>query len=150
MKVDTYDALCDLIVLEQFKNSVPSHIAVYISEHKVKTAAEAATLTDEYVLTHRIEREYSVRDNRSDARLLSTASKWEETHYHGLSKPGRSVQGRVPFVLGNVCNFCKGQGHWKADCPKAGRGKERVQVKSAACATSGPYVGLISCQQVEA
>ena len=150
VKVDTFDALCDLIVLEQFKNSVPSHIAVYISEHKVKTAAEAATLTDEYVLTHRIEREYSGRDSRSDTGLLSTASKWEETRYHGLSRPGRSVQGRVPLDLGKGCHFCKGQGHWKADCPKAGRGKEGVQVRSNVCATSVPYVGPISCQQVEA
>lgn len=44
LNVDTYAALCDLVVLEQFKNSIPSHIAVYISEHKVKTAAEAAHL----------------------------------------------------------------------------------------------------------
>lgn len=42
-----------MIVLEKCKNYIPSHIAVYISEHKVKTAAEAAVLADEYVLTHR-------------------------------------------------------------------------------------------------
>lgn len=42
-----------MIVLEKRKNSIPSHIAVYISEHKVKTAVEAAVLADEYVLTHR-------------------------------------------------------------------------------------------------
>ena len=47
--VHTYEALCDLIILEQFKNSVPSHIATYISEQKVKTAIEAATLADECV-----------------------------------------------------------------------------------------------------
>ena len=38
--VNTYADLCDLIVLEQFKDSVPSHIATYINEHKVKTASE--------------------------------------------------------------------------------------------------------------
>lgn len=42
-----------MIVLEKCTNSIPSHIAVYISEHKVKTTAEAAVLADEYVLTHR-------------------------------------------------------------------------------------------------
>ncbi|KAK0131567.1 hypothetical protein N1851_033742 [Merluccius polli] len=29
LRVHTYEALCDLIILEQFKNSVPSHIATY-------------------------------------------------------------------------------------------------------------------------
>lgn len=36
---------------EQFKSSVPSHIATFFNEDNVKTAAEAARLADEYVLT---------------------------------------------------------------------------------------------------
>lgn len=42
--VHTYGDLCDLIVLEQFKNSVPSHITTYLNERKVKAAMEAASL----------------------------------------------------------------------------------------------------------
>lgn len=38
-----FERLCDLIVLEQFKNSVPEILAVYISEKKLSTAAEAAS-----------------------------------------------------------------------------------------------------------
>jgi hypothetical protein len=41
------------MLLEQFRNSVPEKIAMYISELKVKTAAEAAALADEYWLTHK-------------------------------------------------------------------------------------------------
>lgn len=41
-----------MIVLEQFKNSIPQSTAVYISDQKVKTATEAAALADDYVLTH--------------------------------------------------------------------------------------------------
>ena len=54
-EVDSHKALRDLVILEQLKNSVPEHIAVYISEHAVRTAAEAAAaaaLADDYVLTH--------------------------------------------------------------------------------------------------
>ena len=51
--VDDFDDLCNLMVLEQFRNSVPDKIAMYISEQKVKTAAEAAALADEYWLTHK-------------------------------------------------------------------------------------------------
>lgn len=43
-KVAMYEALCDPVVLEQFKCSVPGHIATYHSEHNMKTAAEAAKL----------------------------------------------------------------------------------------------------------
>ncbi|XP_034530090.1 putative nuclease HARBI1 [Notolabrus celidotus] len=35
-----------------------SHIAVYISEHKVSTAAEGTALADNYVLTHRGDRDF--------------------------------------------------------------------------------------------
>ena len=49
LNVDTYAAVCEMMVLEQLKDSVPSHIAVHISERKVKTAAEAAALADDYV-----------------------------------------------------------------------------------------------------
>ena len=51
-EVDSHEDLRDLIILEQFKNSVPERITTYISEWKVKTAAEAASLADDYVLAH--------------------------------------------------------------------------------------------------
>lgn len=50
--VESFQDLCDLIVLEQFKNSVPDNIATHICEQKVKTAMEAAALAEDYVLTH--------------------------------------------------------------------------------------------------
>uniref|UniRef100_A0A3B4TE40 Gypsy retrotransposon integrase-like protein 1 n=1 Tax=Seriola dumerili TaxID=41447 RepID=A0A3B4TE40_SERDU len=53
LKVKTFDDLCDLILLEQFKNSISENIAQHISDHKVKTVNEAAALADDYVLTHR-------------------------------------------------------------------------------------------------
>ena len=37
---DTFDGLCDLLV--QFWKSVPVRIATYVSEHKVRSVAEAA------------------------------------------------------------------------------------------------------------
>lgn len=83
MHVDTYAALCDLVVLEQFKNSVRSHIAVNISEHKVKTAAQAAALADEYMLTHRDERDLRVRDEGS---VFNSTGKWQERSIRALNQ----------------------------------------------------------------
>lgn len=148
LKVSTYEALCDLIVLEQFKNSVPGHIAVYISEHKVKTVTEAAALADEYVLVHQSECEFRTRDNGVESRLLRTVSKWEEK-YHPPSKSVRPMRGFAPLDSGKVCNYCKGSGHWKGDCPKRGRAKELAQVKPAACVTSNKCIKPVLCQQVK-
>lgn len=51
-EVETFGELCDPIVLEQFRNVVPSCIVTYIKEQEVKTVGEAAALADQYVLTH--------------------------------------------------------------------------------------------------
>lgn len=51
-KVESFEKLCDLIVLEQFKNSIPENIAMYISEQNVKTAAEVAALADDCFNAH--------------------------------------------------------------------------------------------------
>lgn len=50
---DTYGALTDLLILEQFKNILPEWIATFVSENKVTSAAQAAVLADEFVLTHK-------------------------------------------------------------------------------------------------
>ena len=60
--------LSDLIVLEQFKNSVPDHVATYINERKVKSPGDAAILADEYALIHKSHFE-SNRDSRSKTDL---------------------------------------------------------------------------------
>uniref|UniRef100_A0A674MSI3 SCAN box domain-containing protein n=1 Tax=Takifugu rubripes TaxID=31033 RepID=A0A674MSI3_TAKRU len=60
--VKTFQELFDLVVLEQFKNIVPERIATYINEHQIKTAAQAAVLADEFVLTHKSFRDTSQRD----------------------------------------------------------------------------------------
>ena len=51
IKVDSYEKLSDLIVLEQFKYILPERLATFMCEHKVETAAQAAILADEYTCT---------------------------------------------------------------------------------------------------
>lgn len=50
--VDSFESLHELIILEQFKNSVPECIATYIGERGVKSVGEAAALADDYFLIH--------------------------------------------------------------------------------------------------
>lgn len=51
--MNTFEDLGDLVVLEQYKNSIPENIANHICYRKVKTALEAAALADDYMVTHR-------------------------------------------------------------------------------------------------
>lgn len=51
--VKTYVTLMDLIVLEQFKNTLPEHVATYVAEKQAKNEGEAAVLVDQYELTHK-------------------------------------------------------------------------------------------------
>lgn len=41
--VSDFDALCKLIVFEQFKSIVPDRIPLFINEHEMKTPADAAS-----------------------------------------------------------------------------------------------------------
>lgn len=105
----------ELIVLKQFKNIVPERLATFINEHKIKTAAEAAVLADEYVLTHKVKidcSQYSNSHVRDERRPLP---------FNG--SPKRRAEFTRGFVerskanLENRCNYCLETGHWKRNCP---------------------------------
>ena len=109
LKVETFDKLCDLIVLEQFKNSIPENIATYINNQKVKTAAEAAAVADDYVLMHRRNLGFlSTRDSGFGGHA--------ETSYNPVNPSRSDMKDRSMRNLDKTCNFCNKKGHFKADC----------------------------------
>ena len=123
--VTDFDGLCDLIVLEQFKNSVPERLAMYISERKVSLVAEAAALADDYLLTH--------KRGRGD---FPACADGPEGGVSSWDRPGvqRGVRGHE---YDDLCNFCHKKGHWIKDCSVC---KARITyggrfVKPAAMAT---------------
>lgn len=124
--VDNFESLCNLVLLEQFKNSLPSQVATYINERKVTTVAEAAALADEYVLIHK---------HRPSEFLPGPVVKKEG---------GRRLLGRLGVFSGkgeNLCNYCPEAGHWKADCLMLRAKKQYAGggwVKPAALAASIP------------
>lgn len=116
--VETFPDLCDLILVEQFKQAIPDHIATYITERKVTTPNEAAVLADEYVLIHK--------------RVFGERWYGEKSHSHD-NKPQR-----VNVFPGVEPSFMQ-KGAWmgvtivtgKKECPVlSGKGKS-AQVKSA-------------------
>lgn len=126
--VHIFETLCDLVLLEQFKNTIPDRIVTYITERKVKTAAEAAVLADEFVLIHKGK---FVNDNG-----VSFGSRGPR--YHRFSG---SRQSAYPSVTGDdQCRYCNERGHWKKECPLLqGKGRGRIApAKPVGAASSKP------------
>lgn len=144
LEVKTFDN--NLMVLEQFKNSLPSNVAIYINERKVKTAAEAAALADEYVLTHKVDFVSHVYDVYDDIKVRS--GKWSDDW---AARPERLSGGQSDA---EVCNYCKEKGHWEAECPalrvKNKRNRD-VNVRSTALTASIRTVpsSSLSCGRVD-
>ena len=49
---NSFDKLKQLILLEEFKSCVPVKVKTYLEEQKVEELQRAATLADDYKLTH--------------------------------------------------------------------------------------------------
>ena len=52
-KVKTYEDFIDLIVLKQFKSTLPERVATYVAEKQATNESDSAVLVDEYELTHK-------------------------------------------------------------------------------------------------
>lgn len=46
-------SLYELLLLEQFKNTLPEDLAIFVTERDIQNTEATAVLADEYVLTHR-------------------------------------------------------------------------------------------------
>ncbi len=63
-KVATFQQLCELMLLEDFKGCLSDNLVVHLNEHKVSSLAEAAVLVDEFVLTHKVVFPHAVRHEK--------------------------------------------------------------------------------------
>ncbi len=52
-KVNDFNALRELVLLEEFKSCLPERVVVYLNEQKVTSMSQAAVLAEEFVLTHK-------------------------------------------------------------------------------------------------
>ena len=104
-EVHTFEKLCELLLLEQFQDTLPECIATYLSERNAKMLTEAATIADEYALTHKL--------RVTDTETFLGHQKGSSSEFQPF-KPGNSGSKLDPS---RVCNYCLGKGHWKAERP---------------------------------
>lgn len=104
----SFESLCELMLLEDFKNALPEKMAIFLNEQKVTTLSNAAVLADEFVLTHKTVFMSSSRPDRVS-----------------ISHPMRPDSGHLPFEKAKgpqspsdtrECFYCHRKGHVIADC----------------------------------
>ena len=85
----------------------------HTSQSRVKTPAEAAVLADEYVLIHK--NNFSSQGTDKVYRdTFSHVAPGSGFHRH---KVDHEVTPRKQDNSMGVCHYCKGNGHWKRECP---------------------------------
>lgn len=50
---DSFESFRQLVLLEDFKNTLPENMVVFINKQKVTSLSKVAILADEFVLTHK-------------------------------------------------------------------------------------------------
>ena len=120
----TYEQLCELIMLEEFKFCLPESIVMYLNERKVDSVAEAAVCADEFELTHRAVvaspgRELGPGRGRAAERYGKRESK--NTPHAGGDKASGARE----------CFYCHEIGHLIALCPMLARKNNQSTGESA-------------------
>ncbi|XDV19608.1 hypothetical protein PO909_025053 [Leuciscus waleckii] len=110
-QVETKEQLRDLILLEEFKNCVPEGLVTYLNEQKVSKLCDAATMADEFSLTHKglfgnrdLKRNYY--QSRSKSAMAGSSS--------GSTSPSKLEA--VPVRANIICFYCKKPGHKISEC----------------------------------
>ena len=114
---EEYGRLRQLILTEEFKNSMPPGIKAHLEDHKVDKLQKAAILADEFELSHRATFGNPRNGSYPGAQEDSGASGGRDFRIGGkvtTDRPG--VPPGMPS--GPICHYCRKRGHIKAECWK--------------------------------
>ena len=158
MKVQQdFERLRQIILIEEFKESVNFNLRVYIDERAPTNLNEAAHLADEYALIHQSQfhskshsnsskgsdnSSSSYQSNGSDVKKQTSVSPSVDSKQNSSSKSSSSSP--QFFVSSSVtCNYCKGQGHVVSECLKLQRKHGQQSYESQPKGFVGHVVSVI-------
>ena len=99
---NSFDKLRQLILLEEFKKCVPTPIKTYLEEQKASELQRAASLADDYKLTHKSS------TTVSESKIVKPGSNVDST------RPDQ--RGSFNQRFGPTCAYCKKRGHLMSEC----------------------------------
>ena len=110
-----------MILVEEFKSCLPDSIKTYIEEQKADSLQQAATLADDYSLTHR---NSFVVPSSLRGGMPQDDQPNRNNHNGTPAKPksaGHAADGQRPRQSrsgsgGPICNYCKRRGHVISEC----------------------------------
>ena len=123
----TFKELKELMLLEQFKSSIPGHIEIYLNAQEVGDLRKAAMLADSYELTQKevvprerpgVARRWPAEQSRpTEDRDVGYRSSSDKS-YRGNLRSSRSPPWRDSREIREViCYHCRKPGHMKSSCP---------------------------------
>ena len=106
----SFEKLKQLVLLEEFKSCVPVNIKTYLEEQKVVELHRAATLADDYKLTHLTLSSVSVPPRAKGS--------FNSAHSDNQSREQEQLGQKRGMVLrsGPTCAYCKRKGHLISEC----------------------------------
>ena len=137
-KVESFEGLRELVLLEEFKNKVHPVIKDYLNESEITSFRQAATKADEYYVTHKYKfanksknvNKSKFRSDYNPPRDANTSN--QSDHVNG--KPFKSDKGKSPPspTSGSdqnqvVCKYCKIPGHTVSTCRRLLEKKQKQE-----------------------
>ncbi len=108
-----------MLVLEQFINTLPADVRVWVQEHKPKTSEVAAQLADDYLQARKsssVRREENKTNNSDPDRVCQVQEKGAQGQR--LSRePGQQTERTRRDLKDITCFTCNQKGHYLANCP---------------------------------
>ena len=118
--------LTELMILEEFKNCLPSEVKIYIEEQKTATLHQAAVQSDDYSLTHKTSFGRASYHSGDKAREQDEANTNLGLPLFSSPNPDRKLA-RIPS--GPTCFYCKKRGHVMAECNALEKKNQRLLLK---------------------
>nr|XP_033961533.1 uncharacterized protein LOC117463411 [Pseudochaenichthys georgianus] len=106
---DHFESLRQLLLLEDFKNTLPERMVIFLNEQKVTSLAKAAVLADEFMLTHKTVFSSPLRPDSASISLTGRPDLGPTTFERSRGPPSPP---RGP----RECNYCHKTGHLISGC----------------------------------
>ena len=147
-----YTRLRELLLIEEFKNCLPDEVKTYLDENKVETFHQAATLTDNYTLTHQkvfINSDPPLHSGQRPpgavryANLPVSGNKYNlRSNDRGQNDPPEQRRRSHSSQSAPVCHYCKHRGHVMSECWALEKNKQKATLVVKKTESAGSSITL--------